>query len=155
MALTSQQHIAQLTSARIAAQKKRDQAAAQRLQARQARQNAINLKKQQKQDLKNAYNNSIINPVTPQNPSDQLQGIMSQQSSSSLNTPDQSMVPGGYGGTNVGTNDTGGITLGNGTGDTTTPPQTTGLTTTEYVAIGIVIVVVIFMVARHKAAATG
>lgn len=70
------------------------------------------------------------------------------QPGTGLASPDQSVVSGGYVGTNIGTNDTGGITLGNGTGDTTTPPST-GLTTTEYIAIGAVLLLVVFFVVRH------
>lgn len=140
------------SAARIQAKNQRHSAAvAAHVAAIQAKTNAKAQKLADKQAILNAKNN----PFTPQNPSDQLQGIQSQPVipvDTSLNTPNQATVDGGNSGLSSGTNSTGGVTLG---GDPSADPVVVskGLTTTEYAAIGLLAVVVIYMVAKHKKAA--
>ncbi len=92
------------------------------------------------------------------NSDDQLQSISTQTSSGIMNSTNQP-VDGGYVGLSTGTNDTSGVTLGGdlsagGTDATAaTTPAKTGLTTTEYVAIGIIGLVVGFYIYNHRKAA--
>lgn len=153
-------------AAKQAAILKRNTASAARIQAKQQRHTAAvaahvaaiqtktNLKAQKIAD-KQAIYNAKHNPVTPQNPDDALQQIQSQAVTpvdTSLNTPNSATVDGGNIGLSSGTNGTGGVSLG---GDPSADPVVVqkGLTTTEYAAIGLLAVIIIYMVAKHKKAA--
>lgn len=153
-------------AAKQAAILRRNTASAARIQARQQRHTAAVAShvakiqahtdaKAQKLADKRAIYNAKHNPSTPQNPDDALQQIQSQSVApvdTSLNTPNTATVDGGFNGLSSGTNATGGVSLG---GDVSADPVVVkkGLTTTEYAAIGLLAVVVIYMVAKHKKAA--